>query len=115
MGRRPAPPHRVRVPVSCRVPIKTLEAIDGLIEEGHFRSTSEVIEAALDTLFKVRAHKTMMADPAKAEEFRLKMQSVIEQENYTQWLDTLSADQKTGLIGMLELSREGNWDAQRLR
>ena len=115
MGRHPAAPHRRRFPVSCRVPHQTLEAIDALIEQGEYRNTSEVLEAALDIFFKVRSHRTMMEDPAKAEEFRLKMQSVIEQEKYSEWLDTMTPDQMTGLIGMLEMAREGRWETQKLR
>ena len=115
MGRRPVAPHRVRVPVSCRVPVKTLEMIDNVIESGKFRSVSEVLEAAIDTFFKVQSHRSMMEDPAKAEEFRVKMQSVIEQEKYSEWLDTMTPDQMTGLIGMLEMAREGKWETQKLR
>lgn len=115
MGRRPSPPHRVRVPVSCRVTVKTLEAIDNLIVEGKFRSTSEVLEAAIDTFFKVNSFRSMTKDPAKAEELRMQMQSIIEEERYEEWMDTLTTDQMTGLIGMLEMHRDGKWQAQKLR
>ena len=115
MGRRPLAPSRRRIPISTRVTVKTLEMIDELIEQRKFNSTAEVVDAALDTFFKVMSHRSIMADPSQAEEFRLKMQSVIEQEKYSEWLETLSRDQMTGLIGMLEMARNDKWETAKLR
>lgn len=102
-----------------RCDLTLLDEIESLVKDPHnpngvFQSTSEVIRECVKVGLKVHNYQEMMKDPEKAEEFRKKMQEMIENEEMDKWADTLSSQQLDGVVTFLRLKQDARFKVSKL-
>jgi len=101
--------------VSTRWELKDLDDIEKLLKpDGAFNTTSEAIRECTKVGVKVHNYQTMMEDPEKAEEFRKKMQEIIENEEMDVWADSMSHAQMDGFILFLQMKKDQRYKVAKL-
>ena len=105
--------------VSTRWDLVDLDSIEQLVKspinvDGKFRNTSEAIRECAKVGVKVHNYQEMMKDPEKANEFREKMQVMIQNDEVIGWAHTLDNNQIDGFIMALQMEKESRYKVQKL-
>ena len=79
-----------------------------------FNSLSECIRELAKVGNKVLQYQDMMKDPERANEFKEKMQEMLETQNMDEWSQTLSSDQLDGFLMFLNIEKEKRFEQKQL-
>lgn len=64
---------------------------------------------------RVLHYQTMMQDPDKAAEFQKRMQEIIKQDELTDWAATLTEEEISGFLLLLQTEKEGRYKVKAFR
>lgn len=96
----------LRVPVTARLPIPTLDAVNAMVADRKYRSTAAATAGLVELGLRVVAHQEMMRDPERANEFQAKMDEVVKAGQIFEFLQTISETELRGFAGAAELELE---------
>ena len=107
------------ITVSTRWNLITIEDIEKLVKspvnpKATFPNTSEAIRECTKVGIKVHNYQEMMKDPEKADEFRKKMQEMIQNEEVFDWVHTLTPDQMDGFLMALQMEKDKRYEVRTL-
>ena len=96
--------------ISIRWNLADLEDIEKTImtpqnPKGAFKDTSDAIRELAKVGAKVVEYQSMMKDPKKANEFRKKMQEMLQTNKMEEWSQTLTAEQIDGFLMFLQIEK----------
>lgn len=105
--------------ISTRWDHSILDDIEKLVKapgkpDAAFSNTSEAIRECTKVGIKVHNYQEMMKDPEKANEFREKMQQMLQNEEVFDWVATLTPDQIDGFLMALQMQKDKRYEVQKL-
>ena len=103
------------ISISLRVDTRDLDEYEKKVKTAHnpkgqFANLSECIRELAKMGNKIMDYQHMMKDPAKAEEFRRKMQEMIETESMDEWTPTLTNEQIDGFQMYLQIEKDKRFE-----
>ncbi len=81
---------------------------------GVFKNVSHAIRECTKVGIKVHTYQEMMKDPLKADEFRAKMQEMLQNEEIIDWVQTLTPEQIDGFLMALQMQKDKRYEVQKL-
>ena len=78
--------------------------------QGKFNNMSECIRELLKIGHKVIEYQEMMKDPEKKNEFVVKMQEMIQTQNFDEFSQTLTVEQIDGFLMHLQIEKEKRFE-----
>ena len=107
------------ITISTRWNLPIIEDIENLVKSplnptGSFPNTSEAIRECTKVGIKVHNYQEMMKDPEKANEFILKMQEMLQNEEVFDWAATLTPDQIDGFLMALQMQKDKRYEVKTL-
>ncbi len=107
------------ITISTRWNLVIIEDIEKLVKslvnpKGTFPNTSEAIRECTKVGIKVHNYQEMMKNPEKADEFRKKMQEMIQNEEVINWVHTLTPDQIDGFMMTMQMEKDKRYEVKTL-
>jgi hypothetical protein len=107
------------ITISTRWELDTIEEIEKILKtpktpDGKFANVSLAIRECTKIGIKVHNYQEMMKDPEKANEFRIKMQEMVQNEEVFDWVQTLSPDQIDGFLMALQMQKDNRYKLEKL-
>ena len=105
--------------ISTRWDLSIIDDLEKLIKsptnpDAKFKDASKAIRECTKVGMKVHNYQEMMKDPKKSEEFREKMQTMLQNEEVFEWVATLSPDQIDGFLMALQMERDNRFKVTKL-
>lgn len=102
------------ISVNTRWELSTIEELEKIIRSpenptGVFKDTSKAIRECTKVGIKVHNYQEMMKDPEKSEEFRKKMQEMLQNEEILDWVQTLAPAQIDGFLMALQMEKDNRY------
>jgi len=94
------------VTISLRAPHADIAGLVKFIDAGRFRNMSDAIRETSKVGARILNYQDAMADPARAEEMRKKMNEILRQDQIMGWAETLDDGQIEGFIQLLQLEKD---------
>ena len=106
------------VSISLRVDVRDLDEYEKKVRTeynptGQFSSLSECLRELSKIGNKVMDYQELMKDPEKAEEFRIKMQEMLQTQSMDEWSQTLSTEQLDGFLTFLQIEKEKRFEQKK--
>lgn len=107
------------ITLSTRWDLPVVEDVEKLVKSplnptGSFGNVSEAIRECTKVGIKVHNYQEMMKDPDKANEFREKMQEMLQNEEVFDWVATLTPDQIDGFMMAMQMQKDNRYKVQKL-
>lgn len=81
--------------------------------DGRFLNLSECVRELAKVGCKVLEYQDMMKDPAKADEFKQKMQEMLQTQQIDEWSQTLTTEQIDGFVMFLSMEKEKRFEQKK--
>lgn len=101
--------------ITTRWDNKILDDLDEVIKSNNYPNTSEAIRELTKVGMKLYNYKEMMKDPQLSEEFRLKMQDLVSNDQVFDWTKQLSDSQLDGFFMAIQMEKEKRYELKPLR
>lgn len=106
------------VSISLRVDVQDLDDYEKKVRTdqnptGFFPSLSECLRELSKIGNRVMDYQEMMKDPDRANEFREKMNEMLQTQSMDEWSQTLTSDQIEGFIMFLEMEKSKRFEQKK--
>lgn len=101
--------------ISIRFDLSTLDDFEKNVKTefkpvAKFNNMSECIRELAKVGNKVLTYQDMMKDPARANEFKQKMDEMLQTQSMDEWSQTLSSEQLDGFLMFLKIEKEKRYE-----
>lgn len=101
--------------ISLRVDNNDLDDLEKNVKspqnpQGKFKNVSQCIRELAKVGHQVVEYQEMMKDPEKKNEFLIKMQEMIQTQNFDEFAQTLSTDQIDGFLMFLTMEKDKRFE-----